>query len=394
VKYERAQLVDRDRGTWIDPRLSQITVTEWSQQWQQSIVHHRPKTQQVYAASTRLHILPKVGEVELGSMRLSGVTTEILREWLAALCAKPSRNGTLSAASVHQVYRTLRTMLQAAVECDRLPANPMAAVKPPKVETSQIRFLTINEITRLADAIGPAYRALVLVAAFCGLRASEIAGLQWSDVDLAARRIQVTKQLLRSGDLVPPKTKAGRRSISLPRKVVEALTAHQTFGKTQQRHDDSGFVFAAPSGGPHDIHNFRSRTWKPAVDAAGLAPLRIHDMRHTAASVAIAAHVDIVLLQQMLGHKSAAMTLDRYGHLMPGQSSAMVDRIDALIADSQVGRNAASPRSVAREERGNNAQQHSSSENEKAPGSASSRGFDGGDDGNRTHDPLLAKQVL
>ena len=163
---------------------------------------------------------------------------------------------------------------------------------------------------------------------------------------------------------------------------------------TQPQEDDSGFVFAAPAGGPLDMHNFRSRVWKPAVDKAGLAPLRIHDMRHTAASVAIAANVDIVLLQRMLGHKSAAMTLDLYGHLMPGQSSAMVERIDALIAESRVTGHPASQPSVAREERGNNAHPHSSSEDEKAPSSFATRGFVGGDDGNRTHDPLLAKQVL
>jgi hypothetical protein len=111
-----------------------------------------------------------------------------------------------------------------------------------------------------------------------------------------------------------------------------------------------------------------------------------------AASVAIAANVDIVLLGRMLGHKSAAMTLDLYGHQMPGQSSAMVERIDALIAESQVAGHPASQPSVAREERENNAQQHSSSENEKAPSSSATRDFVGGDDGNRTHDPLLAKR--
>ena len=81
-----------------------------------------------------------------------------------------------------------------------------------------------------------------------------------------------------------------------------------------------------------DLNHFRRRTWAPAVEAAGLAPLRIHDMRHTAASLAIKAGADVKVVQRMLGHASAAMTLDRYGHLMPGQAEAVADRLDALMS--------------------------------------------------------------
>ena len=90
-------------------------------------------------------------------------------------------------------------------------------------------------------------------------------------------------------------------------------------------------MFIAPDGGAHlDPDNFRSRIWTPAVNAAGLAPLRIHDLRHTTASLAIAAGADVKLLQSMLGHASAVMTFDRYGHLMPGRSEDVADRLDVL----------------------------------------------------------------
>jgi integrase len=94
------------------------------------------------------------------------------------------------------------------------------------------------------------------------------------------------------------------------------------------RHD--GFVFTAPDGGHLDPDNFRSRIWTPAVAAAGLAPLRIHDLRHTTASLAIAAGADVKTLQTMLGHASAVMTLDRYGHLMPGTAEDVAARLDVL----------------------------------------------------------------
>ena len=117
--------------------------------------------------------------------------------------------------------------------------------------------------------------------------------------------------------LQPPKTRSSVRSVALPRMVVESLDDHlrQWAGCGRE-----GFVFTAPDGGHIEPDNFRSRVWTPAVAAAGLTPLRIHDLRHTTASLAIAAGADVKMLQTMLGHASAVMTLDRYGHLMPGRA--------------------------------------------------------------------------
>ena len=93
----------------------------------------------------------------------------------------------------------------------------------------------------------------------------------------------------------------------------------------------TGLVFTAPDGGPMDLHNFRARVWAPAVQRAGLDGLRIHELRHTCASLAISTGGSVKVIQRMLGHASAAMTLDRYGHLMPSESEAVADRLDALM---------------------------------------------------------------
>jgi len=90
-------------------------------------------------------------------------------------------------------------------------------------------------------------------------------------------------------------------------------------------------VFVAPDRGDLEVHNFRARIWKPATIRAGLPGLRIHDLRHTCASIAISAGADIKVIQTMLGHESAAMTLDQYGHLMPGRLEAVADALDALL---------------------------------------------------------------
>lgn len=127
--------------------------------------------------------------------------------------------------------------------------------------------------------------------------------------------------------MLPPKTAAGRRSVALPGVVATALEEH--LGRFAEPGID-GIVFPAPDGGFLRLENFRRRVWQPAVTEAGVAPLRIHALRHTCASLAIAAGADVKVLQRMLGHASAALTLDRYGHLLPGQAQSVAVRLDEM----------------------------------------------------------------
>jgi integrase len=216
-----------------------------------------------------------------------------------------------------------------------------------------MRFLAADQVGRLADEIGEQHRAFVLLAAFCGLRAGEMLALRWERVHLLERRIEIVEQTDPSGALgavKPPKSAAGRRSISLPQFVVDALAAHGSLGvvdgspqgqtlhvvtdsllESVKRAPLTGLVFTAAGGGPIDLHNFRARVWAPAVERAGFDGLRIHDLRHTCASLAISTGASVKVIQRMLGHASAAMTLDRYGHLMPSESEAVAERLDALM---------------------------------------------------------------
>ncbi len=311
----------RDQGGWVDPRASRMTLAEWVREWSGTIVHLRPSTRRIYEDNLRLHVLPS-----LGAVPLSKLTKTELRRWLAELAATD-----LSPASVHQAFRCLRRVLGAAVDGDVLARNPLAGIKPPKVERRDMRFLTADEVATLAEIIDERYRAFVLVGAYCGLRWGELAGLRRHRVDLLHRSLQVVEAfgIGENGrpTLLPVKTSASHRAVTLPALVVEALEHHLTFcagaGKT-------GFVFTAPHGGNLDVNTFRNRYWLPAVGAAGLAPLRVHDLRHTTASLAIAAGADVKVVQSMLGHASAAMTLDRYGHLMPGQAASVAERLDAI----------------------------------------------------------------
>jgi integrase len=232
--------------------------------------------------------------------------------------------------SVAQAYRTLNRVLAAAVDDELLGRNPLRGVKPPRAKSVEMRFLTQGEVATLAAKIDARYRALVLVAAYTGLRAGELMGLRRRHLDLLRRTITVTEQVQYIGgrhQVLTPKTAAGKRSVAVPATVVRALEEHLA---AYAEPGPEGLVFTAPEGGYLRLENFRKRVWQPAVAAAGVGRLRIHDMRHTCASLAIAAGADVKVLQGMLGHASAALTLDRYGHLFPGRAQSVAEKLDEM----------------------------------------------------------------
>jgi integrase len=325
-RYQRAHHAAIDSGVWIDPRAGRVTLAAWAKEWQRTVVHLRPKTCKAYDVNLRNHVLPALGDHELAKL-----TPPMLRAWLSDLTAKEGRGGRpIAAGTVAQAYRTLNRVLAAAVDDELIGRNPLRGVKPPRSEAEPMRFLTHDEVASLAAAIDARYRALVYLAAYSGLRAGELVALRRQHVDLMRRTVSVVEQVQyidRHYVVAPPKSTAGRRSVALPRLVADELEAH-LHGLPDQSVE--GLVFSAPEGGYLHVENFRKRVWLPAVEQAGVAPLRLHDLRHTCASLAIAAGADVKVLQRMLGHASAALTLDRYGHLMPGQAESVAERLDAL----------------------------------------------------------------
>jgi integrase len=329
-RYERAQHQALDSGLWVDPRSGKVTLGAWATEWQRTVVHLRPATCRIYDANLRNHVLPDLGEVELGKL-----TPSMLRAWLSGLMTKVGRHGKpLAKGSVAQAYRTLNRVLVAAVDNELLGRNPLSGIKPPRPDNDPMRFLSHEEVGALAAAMDPRYRALVLVAAYTGLRAGELMALRRSRIDLLHRTITVVEQVQSMAGrhiVSAPKTAAGRRSVAVPRLVVNALEEHLA---SYAESGVDGLLFPAPEGGFLRLENFRRRVWRPATLAAGVAPLRLHDLRHTCASLAIAAGADVKVLQRMLGHASAALTLDRYGHLMPGQAHSVADRLDDMARAS------------------------------------------------------------
>src|SRR3954467_2346645 len=195
-----------------------------------------------------------------------------------------------------------------------------------------MQFLTPEQVTRLAEAIDPQYRLLVLMAVYSGLRWGELAGLRRDRVNVLARSVHVVEQLTEVGGKLafgPPKTAAGRRKVTLPRFLAEALG--EQMGPT-----DSGLVFTAPDGQPMRRSNFGRRTWQPAVRSAGLDGLRFHDLRHTAVALAIGQGAHPKAIQERMGHSSVMVTLDRYGHLFEGLDERIAEGLDAVYRETEL----------------------------------------------------------
>jgi integrase len=318
TEMENAKL----RGTWTTPALGRVLFRDWFAEWRRTTASLRPNTEARDERLFRLHLLPRFGPIPL-----SKIGQREVRGWVAELTAKK-----LAPSTVQRGYQLLSKVMAAAVDAGMIPQSPCRRVPLPKIERQEMRFLSPAEVLKLADTIRPDYRALILLGAYGGLRIGEMAGLRRSRVDLMRGTVQVIEVITEpKGHLYvgPPKTRAGRRTVGLPQFVVDGLAERMMKPGTP---DD--FVFAGPLGGTLRVSQFRSRVWRPATRAAGLDGLRIHDLRHTAVSLWIAAGANPKEVAARAGHASVSFTLDRYGHLYPEADLTLRERLEAIYEAS------------------------------------------------------------
>lgn len=308
-------------GSYVDPVRSRMTVGEWAALWIAGRSHLKPKTRVGYESLLRTRVLPTWATVPLVRVTHAGVVA-----WVAEMRAEG-----LSASRVRQAYHLLTSMLDDAVKDTRLPRNPAAGVDLPRLPTTERQYLTHGEVAQLAEAAGQ-YRLLVLVLAYCGLRWGEAAAVKVRRVDLLRGRVEVVESVVDvNGQMVfgPPKSHQ-HRSVPVPRFLRDDLAAHLA-GKGPDE-----LVFTAPRGAVLRVQNFRRRYFDRATAEIGRDGLVPHELRHTAASLAIAAGASVKGVQAMLGHASATLTLDRYGHLFGDELDAVAERLDAARSEAAV----------------------------------------------------------
>jgi integrase len=307
----------KHRGEWIDPALARITVGEWAERWLKAQVQLKPQTLERYRRIVRVQVLPQWRRVPL-----SAVTHADVVAWVAGMQAEGYAGST-----IRQVHRVFSLMLTLAVRDRRLSYNPAEGVRMPRATRAEPVFLSHTQVAELAAAC-PGYELFVRLLAYTGLRWGEAAALQVGRVDLMRRRVEVVRSAVDLGGEVTygtPKTHQ-RREVPIPRSLVDEL-AIQMFGK-----DPDELVFTSPQGAPLRNHNFRTRVFAPAARSIGVSGLTPHDLRHTAASLAVQAGANVKAVQRMLGHASAAMTLDVYTGLFGDDLDAVADRLDEAAA--------------------------------------------------------------
>jgi integrase len=229
-----------------------------------------------------------------------------------------------------KAYRLLARILGAAVEARYLAVNPCAIRRAANEGAPGMRIATVDQVVAIADRVPVRYRALVLVAAFGGLRWGELAGLRRKRVDLERGTVTVAEQLLEVNgafSVGPPKSAAGRRTVALPAVVVEALTEH--LARYTVRSPEA-FVFLSSQGRHLRRSNFNRRVWQPAIRAAGVAGLRVHDLRHTAGTLAAAAGGSLREVMDRLGHSTTVAAV-RYQHVMADRDAAIARELNRLI---------------------------------------------------------------
>lgn len=322
-RWLRQELGSQDRGDWVDPRAGAVTLEAWAEQWLAGL-NVKPKTLAGYESLLRSRVLPTFGELELRQ-----ITTAKVRAWLTSMGEE------LAPARIRQARQVLHAALAVAVDDGVIARNPCDRVKAPTVRPRRQRFLTatqLEELARSAEQRREAAGALVRLLGWSGLRWGEAVALRRQSIDVKRRRIRVREAMSEVHGSIAvgsPKTHE-TRTVIVPRFAVDAV-APLLAGL-----DADDLVFTAPAGGPLRHSNFRSRVWRPAVDAAAGVPddLLIHDLRDTAAALMIASGASIKAVQRALGHASASMTLDVYGGLFEDDLEDLADRMESRFGET------------------------------------------------------------
>lgn len=319
-RWQAENELSKAKGSWVDPAAGKITFGEWAERWFLTTAGLKPSTRNNYRRRLENYVLPYFGTAPLGNIDPLSV-----REWQAQMAA-----AGLGAETIRVARAVLNLVLSSAVEGGRLNRNPASGVKTAKTQRREMHFLDAAHFERVADAIDPRYRVLVLFAAYSGLRPSEQTALRVGRLDLLRRTVRVCEAAVPvGGRLVWGTTKTGEaRTIKLPRFLCDELGAYLADRPTGP--DD--LVFTMPLGGAL-VHSRVRIAFKTAVRAAGLPDdLRYYDLRHTAASLMIREGASVKAIQKQLGHATASMTLDTYGHLFPDELEAVADRLDQVRA--------------------------------------------------------------
>lgn len=331
--------VSKARGEYIEPAAARATVGELGREWLSRQTHLKASTYRPIESAWRLHVEPRWGQVSVSDVR----TTDV-QAWLSDLTRGREANGRhlavagKSASTVRRLHGVLAGILDDAVSDRRILSNPARGVKLPRQVPRERVYLTHGQAHELAAAAGR-HSTLVLVLAYCGLRWGEATGLRVRDLDMLRRRLHVQQNAVEVGSRIvvgTPKTHQ-QRSVPFPAFLAEPL-AQACQGAGGAPRDPDALVFTNDSGAHLRRGNAQDGWFVRAARAAGAPNLTPHDLRHTAASLAVSAGANVKAVQRMLGHASAAMTLDVYADLFDDDLDRVAAALDDAASRANVGK--------------------------------------------------------
>ncbi len=321
--FEASIVTKHAGGEFVDPRAGKATLANVYGSWFASRPDLSAKVRRGYSDNWRLRIEPR-----FGSWPVSKIDHSAIQEWVNQM----SESG-LSPRTVRWTHSVLRMCLEHAANAGMLSGkNPANRTKFPPMRQTAHTYLTAAEVAALTVACG-AQGDIVPLLAYTGLRFGELVGLNVEDVDLDTRRIRVRRSITQvGGKLIEgnPKSKASRRSVPIPQRLIASLTA-----RLAGRLPDAPAITSA-RGSRLSLENWkRSVRWKEAIEQIGRPGLRVHDLRHTYASLARKAGADLRLLQKTMGHASITVTAHVYADLYDDELDGIASALDSLDDGAQ-----------------------------------------------------------
>jgi integrase len=333
-----AELIHQlDNGTYIKP--GKTTLAEYLERWlkEYSWPNLAPRTTEGYESIIHRHIIPALGKIPLIQLK-----PEHLQRYYSEKLSggRYDGKGDLSRTTVSHHHTCLHRALKMALKWGLINRNPADAVTPPRPQRSEMHTMNEDDLhSFLKAAKKTPYYVLFYLALFTGMRRSELLALRWTDVDLLLCQIYVTRSLhhLRTGEIIfrAPKTTKGRRMVSLSPSTAQLLHEYK---ENQEEHraslgiplDDDDPVFSDLEGKPF-LPDTVSHAWVKLVKRIGLEGIRLHDARHTHASLMLKQGVHPKVVQERLGHATISTTLDLYSHVAPGLQQAAAEGFDKMV---------------------------------------------------------------
>jgi len=333
----REVLLSLENGTYVKP--NKITLGELLKQWLRdyATMNTTDRTQESYTSIIECHIIPALGRIPL---------VELQPQHIQSYYAKKLANGRadgkggLSARSVVYHHRILSKALDYAVKMGLVIRNMAKVVEPPRVSRVTMQTLSPDEVARFLDVARETdYYVYFSTLLYTGLRRGELLALRWRYLDLYSGTLTVVETAYRLGNgeyrIKEPKTAQSRRSVTLPASLVELLKVYRADQELLRIQlgislDVDDFVFIRPDGSPINP-NAITLAFKRIIKRAGLKDVRIHDLRHTHATLMLTAGVHPKVVSERLGHANIGITLDIYSHVLPGLQESAAEKFDRIF---------------------------------------------------------------